>query len=256
MEYLDFRAINGPTYFFNESIKLAGGLPRLKWLRMELPWFHKRRDLQEFEDTFRRFLDVPRGTGLSEIALQGSYQPYLQTILNRHGGSLKKLQSHDPERPSEPQREMFSDSGLSDLGERVPNLEDISIDINYNLDGPLVGYSCQFSAIHVILNHLPRQPMGFVETLLSETAFPSLKTIELFGILGISNRTQVSRWPYVPTDQNPLLSKLFSRPVINRVKLHVGETRRLGGGHPADWVLWERDNQELVGQTLQSSTDI
>src|SRR5882762_8973851 len=88
--------------------------------------------------------------------------------------------------------------------------------------------------------------MEFVETLLSETGFPSLKTIELFGILGVSNWTRVLDWSYIPTNQHPLLSKLFSRPAIDRVKIHIGENRRLGGGLPAHWVLWEQHNQELV----------
>jgi hypothetical protein len=92
--------------------------------------------------------------------------------------------------------------------------------------------------------------MGFVETLLSETGFPSLKTIKLFGILGVSNWTRVSSHSHVPVDQHPLLSKLFSRPTIGRVEIHVGENRRLGGGHPAEWVLWEQVNQELVGLPL------
>jgi hypothetical protein len=141
MENLDFRAIDEPTHFFNESIKLAGGLPRLKTLRMELPWFRKTRDLQEFEDTFRRFLDVPRETGLSGVALEGDYRPYLQTILDGQGATLKKLQLHDPERSYEPQREMLSEPELSDLAQRAPNLEDISIDINYTLNGSLVSPS-------------------------------------------------------------------------------------------------------------------
>jgi len=135
---LDFRAINDPTYFFNESMKLADGLPRLEALRMELPWFRETRNHQEFEDTFRRFLGVPRDTGLSEIALEGDYQSYLQTILDGHGTTLKKLRLHDPERPQEPQREMLSEPGLSDLGRRAPNLEEISIDINHTLNGSLV----------------------------------------------------------------------------------------------------------------------
>jgi hypothetical protein len=141
MENLDFRAIDEPTHFFNESIKLAGGLPRLKTLRMELPWFRKTRDLQEFEDTFRRFLDVPRETGLSGVALEGDYRPYLQTILDGQGATLKQLQLHDPERSYEPQREMLSEPELSDLAQRAPNLEDISIDINYTLNGSLVSPS-------------------------------------------------------------------------------------------------------------------
>ena len=153
MEYLDLRAINNPTHFFEETMKLAGGLPQLKALRVELPWYHKRADLQEFEDTFRRFLDVPRNPGLSEIALEGDYQQYLQTILTRPGGSLKKLQLHDPERPDEPQREMLSDLDLSDLGQRAPNLEDVSIDINHNLDGSLVSYFRSFFDSHFTLNH-------------------------------------------------------------------------------------------------------
>ena len=90
-------------------MKLVGGLPQLKELHMELPWFRERRDLWEFEDTFRRFLDAPRNTGLSAIASEGSYQPYLQAILNRHGESLKNLQLRDPEWPDQPQREVLSD---------------------------------------------------------------------------------------------------------------------------------------------------
>ena len=139
MEYLDFRAIDEPTYFFNKSMEAVGGLPRLKTLRMELPWFYKKRDLQEFEDTFRRFLDVPRNAGLSDIALEGDYRPYLQTILDRHGAVLKRLQLHDPERPDEPQREMLSEQELNEIGRRAPELEVISIDINHTLNDSLVG---------------------------------------------------------------------------------------------------------------------
>jgi len=87
--------------------------------------------------------------------------------------------------------------------------------------------------------------MIFVDTLLSKAAFPSLKTIEVFGILGVSDEHLVSRWPRAPTDQDPLLSKLASRVSIDRVQIHVEENRRLGG-LPANWVLWERDNRELV----------
>lgn len=139
MRSLDFRAIDEPTCFFNKSMRLVGGLPRLKALRMELPWFDNTRDLQEFEDTFRRFLGVHRDAGLSEIALEGDYWPYLQTILDRHGATLKKLRLHDPERSYGPQREMLSELELSDLGRRAPNLEKISIDINHTLNGSLVG---------------------------------------------------------------------------------------------------------------------
>ena len=87
--------------------------------------------------------------------------------------------------------------------------------------------------------------MSFVDTLLSEAAFPSLKTIEVFGILGISDEHLVSRWSRAPTDQHPLLSKLTSRISVDRVQIHVGENRRLGG-LPANWVLWEQGNRELV----------
>lgn len=139
MRSLDFRAIDEPTCFFNKSMRLVGGLPRLKALRMELPWFDNTRDLQEFEDTFRRFLGVHRDAGLSEIALEGDYWPYLQTILDIHGATLKKLRLHDPERSYGPQREMLSELELSDLGRRAPNLEKISIDINHTLNGSLVG---------------------------------------------------------------------------------------------------------------------
>ena len=88
--------------------------------------------------------------------------------------------------------------------------------------------------------------MDFLNTLLSETAFPSLKTIELFGILGISDEDPVSRWPHGLTNQRPLISKLTSRTSIDRVQIRVGEDRRLSGGYPADWVLWEQDHRELV----------
>ncbi|KAF9648567.1 hypothetical protein BDM02DRAFT_2211167 [Thelephora ganbajun] len=141
MGNLDFRAIDKPTYFFNESMKLAGGLPRLEALHVELPWFYEARYLQEFEDTFRQFLDVPRDPGLSEIVLEGNYRPYLQTILDRHGETLKRLQLHDPERSDGPQREMLSELELRDLGQQVPNLEDISIDINHSPNGSLVSLS-------------------------------------------------------------------------------------------------------------------
>jgi len=88
--------------------------------------------------------------------------------------------------------------------------------------------------------------MEFLDTLLSETAFPSLKAIELFGILGVSDESPVWRWSHDLTDQHPLISKLTSRASINRVQIHVGENRRLSGGYPADWVIWEQDNQEQV----------
>ena len=52
MGSLDFRAINEPIYFLNESMKLVGGLPRFKALRMELPWFDEMKDTQEFEHIF------------------------------------------------------------------------------------------------------------------------------------------------------------------------------------------------------------
>lgn len=119
-------------------MKFVGGLPRLKVLCMVLPWFCETRDLQEFEDTFRRFLDVPYDAGLSEITLEGDYRPCLREILGRHGTTLK-LHLHDPERPDEPQREMLFEPELSDLGRQAPNLEAVSIDIKYTLDGPLVG---------------------------------------------------------------------------------------------------------------------
>lgn len=139
MEHLDLRAIYEPTYFFNESMGAAGGLPQLKTLRVVLPGSYETKGLQEFEDTFRRFLDVPRDAGLSEIALEGDHRPYLQTILYRHGTVLKRLQLHDPERPDEPQREMLSEPELNDIGRRAPRLEVISIDINHTLNGSLVG---------------------------------------------------------------------------------------------------------------------
>jgi hypothetical protein len=104
MRILDLRAIDEPTHFFNEAVKLVGGLPRLKALRLELPLFREARDMREFEDTFRRFLDVPRETGLSEVALEGDYRPYLQTTLGAQGATLKKLWLHDLERLCEPRR--------------------------------------------------------------------------------------------------------------------------------------------------------
>jgi len=135
---LDLRAIDEPTYLLNESMKLAYGLPQLKALRIELPWFGDAKDTRDFEDTFRRFLDAPRDTGLSEIALEGDYQPYLQVILDRHGTTLRKLLLHAPERAYEPQREMLSALELSDLGRRAPNIAAISVDINRTPNGSLV----------------------------------------------------------------------------------------------------------------------
>jgi hypothetical protein len=64
MGSLDFRAIDEPTYFFNESVKLVGGLPRLGALRAHLPLFSEAGGLRKFEDIFRRFLDTPRDAGL------------------------------------------------------------------------------------------------------------------------------------------------------------------------------------------------
>ena len=141
MENLDLRAIDEPTYFLNESMKFADGLPQLKALGMELPWFDETKDTREFEDAFRRFLGVPRDAGLSEIVIEGDYQQYLQMVLDGHGATLKKLQLHSPERSFEPQREMLSELDLGDLGRRAPNLEEISIDINYTPNGTLVSPS-------------------------------------------------------------------------------------------------------------------
>ena len=138
MGNLDLRAIDEPTYFLNKSMKLADGLPQLEALRIELPWFYKAKDAREFEDAFSRFLDTPRDTGLSEIALKGDYQRYLEAILDRHGATLKSLLLHSPERPYGPQRETLSELELSDLGRRAPNLESISVDINHTLNGTLV----------------------------------------------------------------------------------------------------------------------
>lgn len=44
----------------------------------------------------------------------------------------------------------------------------------------------------------------------------------------------------------PLISKLASRTTIDRITIRVGENRRLGGGMPAGWVLWEQDHFEVV----------
>jgi hypothetical protein len=119
-------------------MKLAGGLPQLKSLRMEIPWFQETKDIREFDDAFHRFLDAPRDAGLSEIALGGNYHPYLQRLLDGHGASLKKLKLHDPERGSGPQRKMLSEPELRALGRRAPNLQYISVDINHTLNGSLV----------------------------------------------------------------------------------------------------------------------
>jgi len=152
MGNLDLRAIDEPTYFLNESLKLADGLPQLKTLRIELPWFDKAKDTQEFKDTFRRFLGAPRDTGLSEIALKGDYQPYLQGILDKHGATLKTLLLHDPERPFEPQRTTLSELDLNDIGRRAPNLEGISVDINRTPNGTLVGPFVHSSMVIVSLS--------------------------------------------------------------------------------------------------------
>jgi len=145
----DLRAIDEPTYFLNESMKLVGSFPQLKSLHMELPWFGETRDVQEFKDTLRYFLEVPRDPGFSEISLEGGYQLYLQTILNRHGETLKKLRLHDPERSYEPQREMLSDLELTDLGLQAPNLEEISVDINPTGNGSLVSPSARCQTVIV-----------------------------------------------------------------------------------------------------------
>lgn len=88
----------------------------------------------------------------------------------------------------------------------------------------------------------------FIDILLSESSFPSLRAVELHGILGVSNYTW--RWggnDQELTDQMPLISKLASRTTIDRITIRVGEAnRRLGGGLPAGWVLWEQENWELV----------
>jgi len=50
MGNLDLRAIAELTYFLNESMKFADGLPQLEALRIDLPWFDEAKDAREFED--------------------------------------------------------------------------------------------------------------------------------------------------------------------------------------------------------------
>lgn len=87
----------------------------------------------------------------------------------------------------------------------------------------------------------------FIDILMSETLFPSLKAIELHGILGVSDYTwQWGGEDRGTTNQLPLISKLASRATINRIAVRIGEDRRQGGGMPAGWVLWEQANREVV----------
>ena len=83
-----------------------------------------------------------------------------------------------------------------------------------------------------------RQPETFIDTLLSETIFPSLKTIGL----------QVSNYTLQEDDDQelmPLISKLASRIAIDRITIRVGENKHFSGGIPAT-ALWEEENWELV----------
>ena len=137
---LELRAITRPTYFLNATVDSAGGLPGLQTIRIELPpsySYDTKADEEAFGSTFLRFLSVPRPNGLSAVNIEGEYRPYLRTLLEKQGATLRSLHLHSPERYDEPQRGMLSVQELRAIGLQAPNLEDISVDIN-NLNGSLV----------------------------------------------------------------------------------------------------------------------
>ena len=142
---LELRDIRKPTYFLDTMLDSAGGLPGLETIRIELPYFYysnSRADEEAFENTFLRFLSEPRLNGLSTVGIEGEDpSPYLQTILETQGATLRTLHLHSPERPDDPQREMLSVQELRAIGLQAPNLEELAVDIN-KLNGSLVSPRC------------------------------------------------------------------------------------------------------------------
>jgi hypothetical protein len=138
---LKLRATERPTYFLDASLNSARGLPGLETIRIELPRFYysdTEADEEAFENTFLRFLSAPRANGLSTVDIEGEYRPYLPTVLEKQGATLRSLRLHSPERYDDPQREMLSVPELRAIGLQAPDLEEIAVDIN-NLNGSLVG---------------------------------------------------------------------------------------------------------------------
>ena len=137
---LELRSTRKPTYFLNAVLDSAGGLPGLETIRIELPRFYysdTKADEEAFENTFLRFLSVPREKDLSMVGIEGEYRPYLQTVLEKQGAALRGIYLHSPERYDDPQREMLSAKELRAVGLQAPNLEEISVDIN-KVNGSLV----------------------------------------------------------------------------------------------------------------------
>jgi len=137
---LELRATWRPEYFLNAALNSTEGLPGLETIRIQLPHPHysdTRADGEAFESAFLRFLSVPRTNGLSTVEMEGEHRPYLSTVLEIQGETLRSLHLHSPERSDDPQREMLSVPELRAIGLQAPNLEDIAVDIN-KLNGSLV----------------------------------------------------------------------------------------------------------------------
>ena len=137
---LELRETRDPTYFLDKTLDSAGGLPGLETVRIELPLFYHSdtgADEEAFRNTFLRFLSEPRTKGLSTVGIEGEYRPYLPTILEEQGATLRSLRLHSSERYRDPQREMLSVQELRGIGLQAPNLEEITVDIN-KLNGSLV----------------------------------------------------------------------------------------------------------------------
>jgi len=137
---LELRATREPAYFLNAALNSAEGLPGLETIRIELPhpyYSDTRGNAKAFENAFLRFLSAPRTNGLSTVGMEGEYHPYLSTVLEKQGATLRSLHLHRPERFDNPQREMLSIPELRAIGLHAPNLEEIAVDIN-KLNGSLV----------------------------------------------------------------------------------------------------------------------
>ena len=137
---LELRATQEPVYFLNATLNSAKGLPGLETIRIKLPhpyYSDTRANAEAFKSTFLRFLSAPRTNGLSTVGMEGEYWPYLSTVLEKQGATLRSLYLHSPERSGDPQREMLSVPELRAIGLQAPNLEEVAVDIN-KLNGSLV----------------------------------------------------------------------------------------------------------------------
>lgn len=137
---LELRETRNLAYFLDATFTSAGGLPGLETIRIALPHPYPsdtRADGMATENALLRFLSAPRASGLSTVDMQGEYRPYLQTVLEEQGMTLRTLRLHSLERADDPQREMLSIPELCAIGLRAPNLEKIAIDIN-KVNGSLV----------------------------------------------------------------------------------------------------------------------